>query len=700
MSSLDFEQYSNVMALFASFELTLRSFLIAAGSFGAGSFEECMTEGSGSDKEEAHTVSATRAGERRVALVIGNAAYADSPLRNPRNDAEAFARKLQSLNPAFDVELALDVSLDGMEDAFERFEGKLRNCDSALLYFAGHGVQVKGTNYLIPVGAEIRNEMHLRRRAFSLDEILDIMSRRARSSSLVFLDACRENPLVRSLQASLPDAERSRFIVSSGLAEVRASAGVFVAFATSPGTVALDGTGQNSPFTGALLKHVGDQNVSIGDTMVKVCKDVLEETGGRQEPWTQSALRERFCFNMSNDGTGLASGAKSAIHAARESEIFERAAIAHWETIRNSRDTRRLRDFIGQYGSSRIGEPARLALNDLADEAWRTMSRTDRSAVEQFVTDYPDAVQANEARALLNDWSDRGRGRSFALAQDLHTGGRSWAIWGSAIAIALVVAFGAVGVRQYWSGSGAGEAPKEKAKLQGKDIAGAEKKGYGNNRSCASAKRSERATDVAKRILVPPAPRNMKADVLADMPVDYNNAKFVEALQEKRYNLNLNVPEKRGTFDKVTKDAVIAFQLKINQQADGVLTAEQWRRLITEKVEKFWVSVSYNIDGTLGASKQHATRRQAEEIARAACLRVSDSKARCTLLTAHKSQCIALARFNERWGGTTYFGIRATRSTVAHQARNGSIDRCRRSKRSRGNCKIIYFACADGRHLR
>jgi len=236
-------------------------------------------------------------GGRRVALVIGNAAYPSAPLRNPCNDAKAFAAKLGEVNPAFHVTLRLDVSRDDMEDALETFEGQLVDADTALLFFAGHGLQVKGVNFLMPVDAEIRQETHLRRRAFALNEILDIMGRRVRSSSLVFLDACRDNPFARSLLAGFSDVERGGSLTHSGLAEIRADAGSFIAFATAPDNVALDGSGDNSPFTTALVEHLATPNTSISDVMIAVRQDVWKATNKRQMPWDQSSLHERFIFH-------------------------------------------------------------------------------------------------------------------------------------------------------------------------------------------------------------------------------------------------------------------------------------------------------------------------------------------------------------------------------------------------------------------
>ncbi len=346
---------------------------------------------------------ATASDTRRVALVIGNAAYPQAPLKNPRNDAEAFAAKLKAVNPAFDVTLALDVGRDGMEDALERFEAKLGACETALLFFAGHGLQVKGINYLMPVDADIRQETHLKRRAVSLNEVLEIMGRRVRSSSLVFLDACRDNPFARSLLSGLPDDERGRFLTRSGLAEVRAGAGSFVAFATAPDNVALDGSGANSPFTAALVKHMEAPNASINDVMIAVRKDVLKATGGRQEPWDQSSLRERFSFHNVIELAPFISPPpiKAPEPQLSETAIFEKAALEHWDAVKGTGDPERLRAFIADYGTSRMGPLAREAVQKLATAAWRTVQRRNEAELTKFIADFAGTKEVAEARAVL-----------------------------------------------------------------------------------------------------------------------------------------------------------------------------------------------------------------------------------------------------------------------------------------------------------
>ena len=232
--------------------------------------------------------------ERRVALVIGNGRYDHAePLDNPANDAEAMAAVLAKLG--FEVVKGIDLNLKALGDVQGAFEDRLRSKpDVALLFYAGHGLQVEGRNYLIPTDAEINQKSHLATRTLLFNDLLDDMAAQA-SASLIFLDACRDNPFTRNLARSVGDA--ARFIgVRGGLARIEKVAGTFIAYATAPDQVAYDGKADNSTFTGALLKHIETPGLSVSDMMIDVRNAVLNETGGRQEPWDQSSLRARFYF--------------------------------------------------------------------------------------------------------------------------------------------------------------------------------------------------------------------------------------------------------------------------------------------------------------------------------------------------------------------------------------------------------------------
>lgn len=231
--------------------------------------------------------------ERRVALVIGNSRYRHAPeLANPVNDAEAMAAVLAHLG--FDVVTELDLELHKMGDVQAAFGAKLRSKpDIALCFYAGHALQVKGLNYLVPTDGQIEVPEHLNFRAIRFNDIFDPMTEGA-SASLIFLDACRDNPFTRNLARSL--GETARGSIRGGLAKVEKVAGSFIAYATAPDEVAFDGEGEHSPFTAALLKHIETPGLSVSDMMIDVRNAVLAETQGRQEPWDQSSLRARFCF--------------------------------------------------------------------------------------------------------------------------------------------------------------------------------------------------------------------------------------------------------------------------------------------------------------------------------------------------------------------------------------------------------------------
>jgi hypothetical protein len=253
--------------------------------------------------------------QKRVALIIGNNAYVHAaPLRNPVNDAEAIAEVLHRLG--FAILTGVDLTGDRMDATLLDYARRIEGADAALLYFAGHGIQVKGQNYLIPVDADIREEFQLKRRAFALNDLLDLMVSNARArSGLVFLDACRDDPFSRSLRSGTIGAERSRYLARSGLAKMQAMQGSFIAFATEPDNVADDGTGDHSPFTEALLQHIETPDISIGDMMIEVRNHVWKATNGRQRPWDQSSLSQRFCFKVSKKPSPLAPSVAILLHA-------------------------------------------------------------------------------------------------------------------------------------------------------------------------------------------------------------------------------------------------------------------------------------------------------------------------------------------------------------------------------------------------
>jgi tetratricopeptide (TPR) repeat protein len=228
--------------------------------------------------------SATPLGNR-VALVIGNSEYRfANKLINPRNDANDLSALLRRLG--FDVVEGRDLDKRGMEDKVREFGRKLDNADLALFFYAGHGIAVGGKNYLIPVDAKLERAGDLSLDTIEVGNVLAQMEAQKRVN-LVFLDACRDNPLARSFARSLGTRSTA---VGRGLAAIQSAVGTMIAYATQPENVALDGQGRNSPFTTALLKHLATPNLDISLIMKRVRADVIAATRERQVPWDHSSL--------------------------------------------------------------------------------------------------------------------------------------------------------------------------------------------------------------------------------------------------------------------------------------------------------------------------------------------------------------------------------------------------------------------------
>lgn len=231
---------------------------------------------------------------KRVALVIGNSAYVTAnPLANPANDAGDMAEKLKSMG--FEVLMGLDLDKRGFDTKVRDFASALETADSAILFYAGHGLQVAGQNYLVPIDAKLERERDLEFEAVRLDFILKQMELgREDKTNVVFLDACRDNPLSRSLARNMGTRSAS---IGKGLAQVDAGVGTFISYSTQPGNVALDGDGRNSPFAAALVKRMTEGGRNLTSVMIDVRKDVIASTGGKQVPWDHSALTGEFYFD-------------------------------------------------------------------------------------------------------------------------------------------------------------------------------------------------------------------------------------------------------------------------------------------------------------------------------------------------------------------------------------------------------------------
>jgi len=226
---------------------------------------------------------------KMAALVIGNGAYRDcGVLKNPVNDADDMATKLRSYG--FHVVSSADATRIDMDRRLREFKDLLATNDVGLFFFAGHGMQIDGTNYLLATDTDTSSELDAKHSSLSLDKVIDTMAKSQASMKIMILDACRNNPWERAWH---------RDASTRGLASVYAPKGTIIGFATSPGEVAEDGTGRNGTYTAALLQHIDTPDCSIETMFKRVRNTVAAETRGKQTSWEHTSLSGEFYFNMS-----------------------------------------------------------------------------------------------------------------------------------------------------------------------------------------------------------------------------------------------------------------------------------------------------------------------------------------------------------------------------------------------------------------
>lgn len=221
--------------------------------------------------------------EQKVALIIGNGAYQEAPLRNPVNDAADTTAVLQQLD--FQVQLLREANFRAMKEAVAEFGRKLVRSGVGLFYFAGHGLQINGRNYIIPIGADIQKEQDVEFESVDVGRILGEMDHAQNQLNVFILDACRNNPFARSFRSP-----------TRGLAQMIAPNETLIAYTTSPGDVAEDGGGKNSPYTEALLQVFPRPGLDILEIFRQTAAIVKKNTAGRQRPWIASDVTKQFYF--------------------------------------------------------------------------------------------------------------------------------------------------------------------------------------------------------------------------------------------------------------------------------------------------------------------------------------------------------------------------------------------------------------------
>jgi uncharacterized caspase-like protein len=289
--------------------------------------------------------------DRRVAFVVGNGAYKNvTPLPNPPIDAKAMAGVLR--NVGFEVVEGADLTRDQMTERLLEFGKKAQGADVAVFFYAGHGIAVDGTNYLLPVDADIKSEMDVKLgSAINIDVTLDQTMSDAKVK-LVFLDACRDNPFAAKIRSS----GTSRSVnVQAGLAEMKSGEGTLIAFATGPGQTALDGQeGTNSPFTRALIAHITTPGVEIQQAMTEVRAQVNEETNKGQLPWGHTNLIGAVYLNPAAPppaatAAGPASSSAPAAVASTTSSGGTDVELEFWRSVKESNKPEELNAYLSSY---------------------------------------------------------------------------------------------------------------------------------------------------------------------------------------------------------------------------------------------------------------------------------------------------------------------------------------------------------------
>jgi peptidoglycan hydrolase-like protein with peptidoglycan-binding domain len=287
--------------------------------------------------------------DRRVAFVVGNGTYKNvAQLPNPPIDAKAMASVLR--NVGFDVVEGTNLTRDKMTEKLLDFGKKAQGADVAVFFYAGHGIAIAGTNYLLPIDADIKSEMDVKLgAAINIDLTLDQTMSDAKVK-LVFLDACRDNPFAAKIKSS---ASSTRSVsVQTGLAEMKSGEGTLIAFATGPGQTALDGQeGTNSPFTRALIAHITTPGIEIQQAMTEVRAQVNEETNKGQLPWGHTNLIGAVYLNpAATPAPGAAAPASSApAQVASNNSSGNDVELEFWRSVKESNKPEELNAYLSSY---------------------------------------------------------------------------------------------------------------------------------------------------------------------------------------------------------------------------------------------------------------------------------------------------------------------------------------------------------------
>ena len=322
----------------------------------------------------------TALADKRVALVIGNSHYASTPtLANPANDATDVAAALTAIG--FDVTLKLDATKREMDQAVAQFARASARADASLFFYTGHGLQYQGRNFVMPVDAELQDEISLRYELTSLDDVKDALQQ-SKGVKIMVLDACRNNPLAEKLVRSIRVGTRDIPKVQ-GYARPEQTAGMIIVYATQADSVAYDGTGRNSPFSNAFLKEIKEPGLEIGSMFRRVGADVYNETGGQQSPEISISLLTDYYLNQGETDQAI------------------------WSRIRATSNITAIREFLDRYPNSFY-----------APDAAARLELLERQTREAAANGHNTEIAAADAARLRQEQAERERIATAARAEE------------------------------------------------------------------------------------------------------------------------------------------------------------------------------------------------------------------------------------------------------------------------------------------
>jgi hypothetical protein len=354
--------------------------------------------------------------DQRIALVIGNSAYPDSPLINPVNDALAVEAALTELD--FEVVRVTDADLRSMQAALLDFTSRIEDDATALVFYAGHGVQASGRNYLVPIDAQLESESTLRFEALELGDVLEELEFSGSKLNIVVLDACRNNPFLRRFRGG-----------SRGLAAVDAATGTLIAYATAPGSVASDGNGDNGLYTQYFLEALNEPNLQAESVFKQVRIGVSDASGGNQVPWESSSLTGDFVFNRQavaaapGSAGGTVTAAPAPVPAASPgvdvAAIAAGAEVVFWDSVRDGTDVAGFEAYLAQYPNGTFAALARARIAAL---------EADADVVAGVAAPVPETIAGATTRAGSGFYLDVTNSTGYAMT-DLRVSPASSTSW-------------------------------------------------------------------------------------------------------------------------------------------------------------------------------------------------------------------------------------------------------------------------------